>query len=252
MARLGGADSADTSFNRRGDRSSHRADAIHTYSERPRRPGAGPSRRARGYIVETGLLMRVSRDAGRSPYRTGFAEVRQLATMAFGPVEVVHEDAAYSATFGRRMNGRVHRSERQRPSGQADAARNRPPNVAFRFLVRLSPGETDRATMPTIATKHELDAHVFSRLSMTGDTVPRRWRSSPFPHVSVAGIGLSPLDRFGFRAHPDRGCLENRASSHKLVCCSLAQPWSFRMPARNQRRGPRAGSTTGRRRRRAG
>jgi hypothetical protein len=150
----------------------------------------------------------------------------------FGPVEVVHEDATYRATFWPadeqvvciEVNaGGLRAKQIQQETGRRTYYFDF--SSAFHRAKLVPSDDTyDREEYP------ELDAHVFSRLSMTGDAVPKTMAQLyPFPHTYLSrSIGLGPLDRFGFRAHPDAGSLAGRAPSHKLVCLfGGSTTWSF-------------------------
>jgi hypothetical protein len=150
----------------------------------------------------------------------------------FGPVEIVHEDAAY--------RGQTWAAHEQLVFIELQASRPRAKQIQEEtgrrtYYFDFSSGFHRAKLIPTDATYGRdeypgLDAQVFSRLSLTSDTVPNAMAQLyPFPHTYLSRcIGLGPLDRFGFRAHPDAGSLAGRATSHKLICLfGGSTTWSF-------------------------
>jgi hypothetical protein len=150
----------------------------------------------------------------------------------FGPVEIVHEDAGY--------RGQTWAADEQLACIELESGRPRAKQIQEEsgrktYYFDFSNAFHRAKLIPTAATYGRddypgLDAHVFSRLSLTSDTVPQAIAQLyPIPHTYLSrSLGLGPLDRFGFRAHRDAESLMDRAPSHKLICLfGGSSTWSF-------------------------
>lgn len=153
-------------------------------------------------------------------------ELRRCAsslTWRFGPMEIVHHDPGFHAT-GLPDDDQLVFIEHTPGGTRAKQAQEQVGRRTYYFdfsntfhRAKLIPwnGIYTREDCPT------LDAHAFSRLSLTTpDTAPNALAQLyPFPHTYLSRcLGLGPIDRFGFRAHPAAGSLAGRAPSHQLVC----------------------------------